>query len=366
MAAPAFGSRAWVADFERRYGMKPMGGGDGVLDGGTPITFESLGLDESASMAQVAEAIAKATVTTGTNAAAMLTAQQSNQFIVSLQDRDPLSSRIRTEPRDAASGSIEKIGVATGIIRAATENADDGYRAQPTFGTVPYAAKGIRLPWEITLQFLRYNIEGETVEDKIWNLMMEAFAIDLGRLDLLGDTGSGDPSLSIHDGWLKKIAAGGSGAHRVDGSNASLGLTWPNKAHLFAAAEALPDKYKQAGARRPVWIGSPTAKQAYQEYLTDRNTAAGDAALSGGGPADMSPLTYDFLDVPAMPSDRLLLTPPQNLIRVLTTQIERYRVGPETDWELATRRKRGYVFFVDHDSIVEEMDAVVDVYNLGT
>jgi hypothetical protein len=66
-----------------------------------------------------------------------------------------------------------------------------------------------------------------------------------------------------------------------------------------------------------------------------------------------------------MPATRVLFTPPKNLVRILTTQIERYRVGPETDWELATRRKRGYVFFVDHDSVVEEMDAVVDLYNLG-
>lgn len=362
MSGPVFGSPQWVAEHEARYGLKPMGGG---APGGAPITFESLGLDENASMQQVAEALAKATVTTATSAAAMLTAQQADQFIVSLQDRDPLSALIRTEGRDSASGSIEKIGVANGLIRAASENADDGYRAQPTFGTVPYQAVGLRLPWEITLQFLRYNIEGQTVEDKIWNLMMTQFAIDLGRLDLLGDTASGDPSLSINDGWLKQIAASGV-AHRVNGSLASLGATWPNKKHLFAANDALPDKYKQAGARRPVWLGSPTTHFDYIEYLTDRNTAAGDAALGGNAPTSDSPLTYKFVEVPAMPNNRLILTPPQNLIRVLTTQIERYKVGPETDWELATRRKRGYVFFVDHDPIVEEMDAVVDLYNLGT
>lgn len=333
-----------------------------------PMDFEQfldeLGLNEDASLGDIGEALRKAAITTGTSAAAMLSPQQANQFIVSLQDRDPLTALIRTEPRTAASGEIDKIGVANGIIRAASENADDGYRAEPTFGTVPYAAKGIRLPWEITLQFLRYNLEGQTVEDKIWQLMTRQFAIDLGRLDLLGDTGSVDPSLSIHDGWLKQIAAS-LVSHRVNGSTASLGVVWPNKKHLFAANDALPDKYKQSD-RRPVWVGSPTTHFDYIEYLTDRNTAAGDQALSGQGGAAASPLTYDFVEVPSMPNNRLLLTSPQNLIRVLTTQIERYKVGPETDWELATRRKRGYVFFVDHDSIVEEMDAVVDVYNLGT
>lgn len=325
---------------------------------------QAMGLGEAAGLAEIGEALRKAAVTTGTSAAAMLTAQQSDSFIVSLQERDTLSRRIRIEPRDSAAGSIEKIGVAVGKIRAASENADDGYRAEPTFGTVPYQAVGVRLPFEITMQFLRYNVEGETVEDKIWNLMMRQFGIDLGRLDLRGDTASADPSLSINDGWLKQIAASAV-AHRVNGGNVTFGSAWPNKAHLFAALEAMPDRFKATeGADRPVFVGSPTNAEAYQEYLSDRASGAGDRALTGAGDS-LNPLGYEFLPVPFMPNDRLLLTPPQNLVRVLTTAIERYRVGPETDWELATRRKRGYVFFVDHDSIVEEMDAVVDVFNLG-
>lgn len=320
------------------------------------------------SRGEVLELISKAAITTATSAASQLSAQQSRTFIETVQAKNPLASRIRVEPRDSAAGSIEKIAFATGLIRAASENADDGYRAEPTFATVPYQAKAVRLPWETTLPFLRYNIEGQSVDQKIWNGFTQAFATDLTRLDLLGDTASGDASLSIDDGWLKLIAAGGSGAHRVNGSNASLGATWPNKKHLFAALDALPDKYKEAdgNGNRPVWISSPTTKLDFVEYRTDRGTAAGDAALGGSDAATDRPLNYEWLEVPQMPNDRILLTPPQNLVRVMTTDIQRFRVGPETDWELATRRKVGRIFFLDRDAIVQEMDAVVDLYNLGT
>lgn len=324
---------------------------------------------------EVLEEIQKAAITTGTSAAAMLTPEQSHEFIMAIQDRNPLARRIRVEPRDRASGSIEKIGVATGVIRASSENADDGYRAEPTFATVPYQAKGIRLPWEITLQFLRYNVEGETVEDKIWNLMTGAFGRDLIRLGVLGDTASGDPSLSIDDGWLKQIGASGL-TNRVNLGNTTFGSTWPNKDHLFAIEAALPDKYKQVDddqggdnnpirGLRPVWLSSPATKMQFVEYRTDRNTAAGDAALGGNDANTDKPLGYEWLAVPQFPNNRIVLTPPQNLVQVPTTQIERYKVGPETDWELATRRKKGYVFFLDVDHIVEEMDAVADGYNVG-
>lgn len=327
--------------------------------------LDALGIPENASVADIGEALRKAAITTGTSASAMLSAQQSRNFLTAVTDADRLGPRIRTEFVDVAASEIDKIGIAAGVIRAASENADDGYRAEPTFGTVPFVVKTIRLPWEITLPFLKNNLEGQSVEDKIWTLMTGAFGRDLSRLDLLGDPASGDASLSINTGVLKQAAVSGV-AHRVNLGNTTFGSTYPNKAHFFALVAAMPDKYKdQEGDQRPVFIGSPSNREAYQEYLTDRATGAGDQALQGGGSADLRPLGYEYLPVGNMPSNRILFTAPRNIVRVLQGDVERYRVGPDTDWELATRRKKGYVFFVDHDTIVEEMDALVDGYNVG-
>jgi hypothetical protein len=356
-----------------KAGVPVIAGGDHLMD--------TLGIAPDASLAQIGDALRKAAITTGTAADAMLAPGQATSFIRRVSDADPFGQAIRVEPRDRPSGSVEKIGVAAGLIRAAVENADDGYRAAPTFGNVPYQVVGVRLPWEITNQFLRYNIEGQSAEDTIWNLMTGAFGRDLSRLDLLGDTGSGDPSLSIDDGLLKYFATNASGnIHRVNCANGTIGVTWPNKKILFALQEAMPEKYRAGalqegqadnlaayGATTSLrWLASPAVVDEWVEYLTDRVTPGGDALLAGGGPLAVAPLGIPWMRIPNFPSNRIVLSNPQNFVRIVTTQIERYRVGPETDWELATRRKRGYVFFLDRDIVTEEDDAVVDGYNVGS
>lgn len=363
---PAFGSPEYAAAHVAKHGFAPIGGGDFDL-------LEQLGLDSNVGINEVAAALAKATITTGISADALLSPEQADHFITTVMDADPFGAAIRVEPHDRASGSIDKIGIAVGLIRAAVENFDDGYRAVPTFGSVPFQVTGVRLPWEITLQFLRRNLEGQSIDDRIWALMTRAFGLDLSRLDILGDTASGDPSLSIDDGLLKIIAAGGSGAHRVNASNASLGVTWPNKGTLFAILSAMPEKYRGGALNdegqdtSPLrWMASPTTIDAWTEYLTDRNTAAGDAALSGSSDLTNAPLGIRWMRIPQFPAGRIVLANPQNFVRVMGTQIERYRVGPDTDWELATRRKVGRIFFLDRDFVIEETDAVVDAYNVGS
>ena len=68
--------------------------------------------------------------------------------------------------------------------------------------------------------------------------------------------------------------------------------------------------------------------------------------------------------MPSFPDDRILLVNPKNIVRVVSWQIRKRKVTGETDWELATRDKRGYIFFLKHDLILEEPDAVVDIHTL--
>lgn len=344
----------------------------GAEGDGPFVSYGDLGLSEDASIADVAAALHKAAVTTGTNADAMLDPQQAERFIVKVSDKTVLSSRMRIEPRQSPSGTIDKIGISTGKIRASAENSDDGYRAEPDFGTIPYQAVGIRLPWEITLQFLRYNLEGGTVEDKIWRLMTRAFGLDLERLDVLGDTASGDPSLSIDDGFLKHCSTNASGdIHRVDLDDSTFGTAWPSRAAFYALEEAMPDRYLDGALRddesglteRPVWLISRSRLSELGEFLGDRETAAGDSIFLNGD--KVQPLGYEAISPLGWPSNRIAFVNPKNLVRIMTTEIERYRVGPGTDWGLTLTRKRGYVFFLDRDFVVEEDEAVVDGFNVG-
>lgn len=52
---------------------------------------------------------------------------------------------------------------------------------------IEYACKAVRLPWEITEETLRENIEGQQLEAVITNLMTTQLGVDLEDLYLNGD-----------------------------------------------------------------------------------------------------------------------------------------------------------------------------------
>lgn len=310
-------------------------------------------------MRTVAEWLAKATVTTSSAAGALLNPQQSQAFLEVIMESSDFGRAIRQETVGTVDGEINRLDTGRRILRAAVENADDGYRVEPTFPDVPYATKKWRLPFEVTDDTYEQNIEKRRLEEKLVRRFGNQAGLDLDDLNTNGDVAdvSGDSAfLTIDNGFLK-LAATVAGVHRVDGATINTGdLT---KAHFFAAKRAMPNKYLLQGNLR--WIASPNTVTNWQEYLTDRATAGGDAALSEQG---VKPLGIEWLVNPYMPDTRLLLTNPKNLVRVLFNSVKRYFVHPGTDWELATRDKHGYIFFGRQDAIIETPDALVDVYGL--
>jgi Phage capsid family len=310
------------------------------------------------------QALAKATITTSDAAAGLLDPSQARAFIRKIKESSNFGSTIRGETRGTTAGEINKLSTAARIIRAATENADDGYRAGAAFGTVPYQAVKVRLPWEVTEDTFHENIEGQTLEDTLVNEMTTQFALDLDDLDLNGDTaasGADAAFLNIDDGILKRIARVGTGAHRIDGSTINAGAI--NPAHFFEAYYAMPNRYRNRGGLR--WLCSPARTVSWWEYLTSRVGDAGDVLLGGReGGAVRGPLGIPFWEVPAMPDNRIVLAEPRNFVRITTWQIRRRRVTGETDAQLAALDKRFYVFFLSRDIIIEEEDAIVDMHTL--
>jgi hypothetical protein len=325
----------------RRRGIKPV-------QGGGPMTS--------------ARALKKATTTTTTlGTDALLDPERSRRLFRTLQEK--ANFPLRQEGRTASSGEINKIVSSARVIRRGVENDDDGYRAEPDFATITYQTVKIRLPWEITEDALHENIEGSGLEATIESEMTDAWARDLEDLAFNGDTAAGagpdQAFLQIDDGWLKQIAASAD-AHNIDGAAINAGVL--TKAHFFAAAAAMPNKYRLQGQLR--WVMSPNRYLEWVEYRTDRNTAAGDAALGSGDASTDKPLGYGITQVPFMPDSVVLLTNPKNLARVVSWAVRRRKVDGSTDWELAIKDKRGYVFFVKADHIVDEFDAVVRVHGL--
>jgi hypothetical protein len=321
------------------------------------------------------EAIAKATITTADAAAGLLDPQQATAFLRQIKDASVFGGLIRQEVRGSSSGEIDKIATGSRLIRAATENADDGYRAGATFATVPYQTTKIRLPWEVTEDVYQENIEGQQLERTLTGEMTTQFGLDLDDLDINGDTDAvgGDAAfLNIDDGVLKQVADAAVAGRNIDASTINAGAL--SKAHFFEAAYAMPNKYRARGNLQ--WLMSPNRAVSWYEHLTDRTTNAGDTLLAGGNAAGrLGPLGIPIAGptggdlpapgIPQWPDSVIMLANPRNFVRVVSWQVRKRKVTGETDAQLAALDKRFYVFFVKKDIIVEELDSIVRLHTLN-
>ena len=158
------------------------------------------------------------------------------------------------------------------------------------------------------------------------------------------------PLIGVDDGWLKQLYAGG--GHYVDLGDISSGYL--SKDHFFSLYRALPRKYTRVGAKsRLRWLMSSSQYSLWQEYLTNRQTNAGDAVLGG---ADFRPLGIEPMEVPPMPDDTIILTDPQNLIVGFWRNIRVRKT--DTDRDSIYRDLIFYNSTVRWDFIIEEEEAV--------
>lgn len=288
----------------------------------------------------------------------LLSPEQSTAFLDRVYDATPFSQAQRNETRRSSEGSIPRLGIGGRILRKKNEGVDDATLIKPEFTDIDYAVKRYRADSEIDEEVFEDNIEGEGFEDHWVNTVADQIGRDLEDLHFNGDeTLTSDPFLKLNEGWLHQMAAGGSGVNRVNAATIDAGAV--TKGDFFAGLQAMPNKYKNSGSLR--WIGNPAIFLAYLEYLTDRATGAGDAALVAGAAVGL-PGGFGRLEVPAMPSDRLILADPKNFV-VVTRRAIRYR--KTTEGRQAIRQdKRFYAWFLATDPIIELPEAIVDVYGL--
>lgn len=297
------------------------------------------------------------TVTTGDVTSGLLNPEQSRTFLKQTFDATPLGPLVRHEIRRAKTGEIDKIGIASRILRKKTENTDDGYRAKPTFSKVDYATKAVRLPWEITEETLRENIEGQGLEATITNLMTTQLGVDLEDLYINGDkdTLAGHPDhdfLYLNDGWIKQLLYGSNVVDRSGVSGGAMSIDV-----FYDGLRAIPNKYNNGKLR---WLLSPHRKQEWERYILDK------AVTVGGIITDRrveNPVAIPAIEVPSMPDDKIVLTDPKNLIAVNTYDVI---IRKTTEGKEAIMQdKRFYVVHLDLDTIIEELGAAVILKGLG-
>lgn len=341
--------------------------------------------------------IRKAAISTGSLTSGLLNPEQARKFIQQTFEATNLGGLVRHEMRTAKTGEIDKIGIGRRILRKKTENTDDGYRAGVNTSQIEYSTTAVRLPWEITEETLRENIEGQNLEKIITDLMTTQLGIDLEDLYLNGDedmskiptfsaanayakgdeviydgklykftaahtagawTGTdaeevgtqGDVDfLKINDGWIKQISNGG---HVYDAS----GETSMSLDLFYKTLAQLPNKYNNGKLR---WLMSPRRAQEWELFLLNKVVNAGGAVPES---IYNAPARIPAVECPSLDDSTILLTDPKNLIVVNTygVQIRKTTEGKEA----IMQDKRFYVTHLDYDPIIEELDATAIIKGL--
>lgn len=304
---------------------------------------------------------ADSAITTGSfNNGGLLAPEQARKFIQQSFESNELGKAVRHVMRTSRSGEIDKIGVGSRLLRKKVESTDDGYRATPNTSKIEYSTVAVRLPWEITEETLRENIEGENLDKIITDLMTAQVGLDHMDLCMNGDkdipaqynagtTQSPDMKntpdynfLSINNGWAKKIKNGG---HVVDMSTSST-----LKIDMFYdAIKAIPNKYNNGKLR---WLMSPHMAQEWEMYLLNKCLENGSTAPDS---LYKAPGGIPHIQCSCLSDNQIILTDPKNLI---VTNTYTMKIRKTTEGEKAIMEdKRFYVIHFDSDSIIEELDA---------
>ena len=291
--------------------------------------------------------IRKAAIATGSLASGLLNPEQARKFIQQTFDATNLGGLVRHEMRTAKTGEIDKIGIGRRILRKKTENTDDNYRAGVDTSQIEYSTTAVRLPWEITEETLRENIEGQNFENIVTNLMTTQLGVDMEDLYLNGDEAT-EPTdkdydfLKINDGWIKQIGNGGHVYDATSEDDMSLDM-------FYKALASLPNKYNNGKLR---WLMSPKRAQEWELFLLNKVVNQGGAVPDS---VYTSPARIQAVECPSLDDKTILLTDPKNLIVVNTysVQIRKTTEGKEA----IMQDKRFYVVHLDYDPIIEELDA---------
>ena len=294
------------------------------------------------------------TIETSVVTSGLLQPYQAKRFLQQTFDATPLMQAIRHVMRTEKSGEIDKIGIGRRKLRAKVENVDDGYRAKPEFGSIHYETKAVRLPWEITEETIRQNIEGENFEKVVTDLMTKQTGVDTEDLLINGDedTPNTDPDydfLKLNDG-IKKIITNGGHIVDVDGADDM------DMEMFYKAVAAIPNRFNNGRLR---WLMSPTRAQQWELFLLNK-------AINNGGvvPEELykSPVAIPSMQVPGLSNDVIILCEPLNIINVNTYAVKIRKDATSKD--AIMQDKRFYVIHFDFDALVEELDATAIITGL--
>lgn len=253
--------------------------------------------------------IAKSQIAVATGG--QLTVEQANKFIDLVISLSSFLGKIQSPKMTSSTYQLNTIGLASRILRGATEGQDltgsTTPTVAPTITPVQLSTKEVIIPFDVTFSFLEENIEGGNAEQMLNNLFAKAFMNDVLDLAINGDTTSADGTLKILDGWLKKAAADAS-VHTY-----AIPATPTYKSVFQAMLKLLPLKWKSNPADLCFMV-APDVETQFRDELGSRNTVLGDKYITEFAPSFYQGIAV--VPIAAMPgasTPKIMLTKYDNL-----------------------------------------------------
>jgi HK97 family phage major capsid protein len=242
--------------------------------------------------------------------------EQNRRFLRRIVEQPTLLNLIRTETMSSDTLVINRIGLGTQFLHAATANTElaENKRSKVTADKLEFPSSEVQGEILIPYEALEDNIEGDDFIQTVLDLAAGRAAIDLEKLLINGDTASNDTFLALQDGILKRLTA-----NVVDAGASTLNASLCQNILL-----ALPNKYRRerAGLR---WILHPDDQERLIGSISARQTALGDGMLTGDAPLKLSKIIAEQAGY--MPDGVALLGNPKNVVlgirRKFTLESER-------------------------------------------
>lgn len=297
--------------------------------------------------------VSKAAVDTATlGTGGKMSPEQATQFITFMRDYSAFLKQVNFFNMAKTSRELDSLEVNRRSMRRQKEN-----EYNPTTGEVAISQRrldaiGVIMPYDVTFQYMKENIEGENINTTLAKLFAQQFANDTVDLAFNGDEAdTTDEFLSINDGWIK-IARDDADTHKYDllGGEDYLNTIFPGL--LSQVPSKYFQLYKDEDKSKIKIFCSHAVNRKYKQQLQERNTALGDSVLVSG-----QNVTYDGFEiypVGYLPDRVMLVTPFENLAYgIFGPSLEVYH-------DIVPRKTRHeYTLLADFDVEIMNPDALV-------
>jgi hypothetical protein len=265
------------------------------------------------------EALEKIT-TDDFSAGGTLSPERFDVFFRAVKENSEVLDRARGVSVSAESGDIPRLDVGERLLRPVGEG-EEAPLSDIQQPSVPYQTQKLALAREFSWESIHQTIDDP--QRAIAEMFISLYSRDLERLAFTGDTSSSDPFDSSIDGWLTQAQASSSVRthdHAEDNTSDSTDNPTPqpiDKSLFGNMKMTMPRRYREKD--NLAFLVSSDQLLAYKQWLTERNTAAGDQMLmtqeepSAYGTRILTPLGF--------PQNVAMLTNMDNLAYVVQDKL---------------------------------------------